>query len=465
MTERTPLVLIGGVKKQLPAGDTLAKSLVGLGLADNTPDIQKPVSSPTAAALLDAGGQNLAYNSAFLKVSSADSRVADGWEFDVSASVGNSTGTIEIVPSFINPAENAQRLTVTNLNTGTYYRSLVNSLARVFKVNAGQTVTGTIRAKGTAGLQLRIFIQALDSKPSAIAAPASGFILLTGSQQNISFTYPNLPASTVGVRVFYRLYAGPTVTDGTVDLARPKLEIGSYPTGWSDDTGSIREDIASRTAQANARIDDAYKSGFVLGEAVSRGLASPNDQPLGTVKAYNGYDSQAAAQGWPVLEAGNSGLPVWWNVSCVGVGGRETQIAVQAFNVSWHIGRAFARSRHDTTWGEWKELTNAVRETVNGNGTALRYPDGTLICRRNTSGTVAVNTQVGSVFVSASIGFTFPEAFVDIPSVSPYAITPGAAISWAGSEGAAQREGFTARALSLQNSNTYVGYIAIGRWK
>ncbi|CAI3787519.1 hypothetical protein AHFPHNDE_01183 [Pseudomonas sp. MM227] len=62
MTERTPLVLIGGVKKQLPAGDTLAKSIVGLGRADNTPDLEKPVSQPVQDALgqkadLDSGGK------------------------------------------------------------------------------------------------------------------------------------------------------------------------------------------------------------------------------------------------------------------------------------------------------------------------------------------------------------------------------------------------------------------------
>lgn len=62
MTERTPLVLIGGVKKQLPAGDTLAKSTVGLGRADNTPDLEKPVSQPMQDALarkadLDSGGK------------------------------------------------------------------------------------------------------------------------------------------------------------------------------------------------------------------------------------------------------------------------------------------------------------------------------------------------------------------------------------------------------------------------
>lgn len=226
-------------------------SLPPLNLVDNTPDVSKPVSTPTAVALADTGGQNLAYNSAFLKISSADSRLADGWEFDGPGSPGNSTGVLAVVPSFITPVENAQRLTVTNLTISAYYRSLVNSLARIFRVGGGQTVTASIRVKGTAGLQMRIFIQAVDSKPTAIAAPASGFIMMTGDPQIISFTYPNLPANTAGVRVFYRAYAGPSVTDGVIDMARPKLEIGSYATGWCEDTVSIREDVASKAPLAS----------------------------------------------------------------------------------------------------------------------------------------------------------------------------------------------------------------------
>lgn len=221
-------------------------NLPPLTQVDNTPDRDKPVSVPMAIALADTGGQNLAYNSAFLKISAADSRLADGWEFDAPGNPGPSTGVLAVVPSFITPAENAQRLTATNLTTGAYYRSLVNSLARIFRVGAGQTVTASARVKGTAGLQMRIFIQAVDSRPTAIAAPASGFILMTGEPQNISFTYPNLPANTVGVRTFFRAYAGPVVTDGVIDIARPQLEVGSYATGWTEDTVSIREDIASR---------------------------------------------------------------------------------------------------------------------------------------------------------------------------------------------------------------------------
>lgn len=242
-------------------------------------------------------------------------------------------------------------------------------------------------------------------------------------------------------------------------MARQNIELGTPPSGVGGDTPR------SANTKVNAMFTELYGSGFGVGEATLLGAASPNSQPLGTVKAYTGYDSQAIAQNWPILENGNGSLPVWWNVSSVGVGNRESQIAVQAYNVSWHIGRTFARSRHDSNWGEWKELTNGIRETVNGNGTAVRYPDGTLICRRNTSGSVAANIPVGSVFVSASVGFTFPEYFIDIPSVSPYAITPGAAITWAAAEGSAQTSGFTARVVSLNNSNSYLGYIAIGRWK
>jgi hypothetical protein len=226
-------------------------SLPPLNLVDNTTDLSKPVSAPTAAALMDTGGQNLAYNSAFLKVSANASNLADGWEFDGPGSPGNSTGVLSLVPSFISPGENAQRITATNLTTSSLYRSLVNNLSRITKVSAGQSVVASARVKGTAGLQMRLFIQSLDSKPSVISAPASSLIPLTGEPQAIFFAYPNLPANTTGVRVFYRLYAGATVTDGSVDIARPKVEVGTYPSGWTEDNIVIREDVASRAKSIN----------------------------------------------------------------------------------------------------------------------------------------------------------------------------------------------------------------------
>lgn len=243
-------------------------------------------------------------------------------------------------------------------------------------------------------------------------------------------------------------------------MAQQVINIGTAPNGAGGDTNR------SSWVKANDMFSEVYGSGFVLGAAQEKALSSPNTQPLGTVKAYTGYDSQATEQGWPVIDNGNSGLPVWWNIQCIGSKNRESQIAIQAYDIGGQIGRSFSRSRHDNTWGSWKELTNNVLRTSNGNGTALRYPDGTLICYRNTTGSVQAAIQVGNVFVSSSIGFTFPEAFIDIPSISPYAITPGAAISWGAAEGSAQVNGFTARLVSItQNSNSYVGYIAIGRWK
>ena len=229
----------------------LNKGSVGLGQVDNTSDLSKPVSTATAIALGDTGGQNMAYNSAFLKVSASAANLADGWEFDGPGNPGNSTGVLSLVASFLTPAENAQRIAVTNLTTSAYYRSLVNTIARASKASPGQTVVASVRIKGTAGLQMRIFLQAINSGGSAIAAPASAFFPLTGDVQNLSFAYPNLPANTVGVRSFYRIYAGASVTDGSVDLARPKLEFGSYATGWSEDNIVIREDVASKARSLN----------------------------------------------------------------------------------------------------------------------------------------------------------------------------------------------------------------------
>lgn len=50
-TVRRPLVRAGGKTKQLPAGDSLDKAVVGLGSVDNTSDLAKPISTLTQTAL------------------------------------------------------------------------------------------------------------------------------------------------------------------------------------------------------------------------------------------------------------------------------------------------------------------------------------------------------------------------------------------------------------------------------
>jgi hypothetical protein len=184
---------------------------------------------PTLSAF---GSQNLYYNAA-MRLSSV-ANIADGWRLDAPGAVGASTGVMTLVPSFLNPDENAQRLVVTGLNISALYRSLTIDPAFPTRVGEGQDAAASVFVKGTAGLGLRIFFQAINAS-SVVINTINGLVnVLDGTIQRFSLNYANLPAGTVRVQVFYRLYAS-AVTDGTVDFARPQCQVGPL-SGWNEDT-------------------------------------------------------------------------------------------------------------------------------------------------------------------------------------------------------------------------------------
>jgi hypothetical protein len=112
--------------------------------------------------------------------------------------------------------------------------------------------------------------------------------------------------------------------------------------------------------------------------------------------------------------------------------------------------------------------TGSIIETgSNANGTYIKYADGTLICRVSATAspytiTLSVNTNL---FVSSSIAFTFPVAFISFPSIDPFAVSATGYFVWPCIEGSANSSGFTMRLMSPINTATsFAGYIAIGRW-
>ncbi|QHG64364.1 hypothetical protein [Pseudomonas putida] len=103
----------------------------------------------------------------------------------------------------------------------------------------------------------------------------------------------------------------------------------------------------------------------------------------------------------------------------------------------------------------------------NANGKYLKFADGTLICYYYTASAYALSNIYGSCYVSSPLSFTFPHAFAanqGVPAVSPFAITPGAAIVWAATEGNAVNTSLQMRLVSPAQVSSYAGYIAIGRW-
>jgi len=223
----------------------------------------------------DIGGQNLVYNPAFTKESTTPG-VADGWLLDGPGAPGSSTGVMSLVPSFLVSSEKSQRVDVTNLTTSALYRSIRFADALTPKVTAGATVTASINMRGTAGLQVRIFIQARNASNGAIAAPASAMIPVTGGSQRISYSYPNLPANTANVQVFYRIYAGDSVSSGFVEFTRAQVELGAVASGWRDNGAVLASDQAATSTAVQSLQSTVTQQGTTLTSVGSRTTSLEN---------------------------------------------------------------------------------------------------------------------------------------------------------------------------------------------
>jgi hypothetical protein len=104
-----------------------------------------------------------------------------------------------------------------------------------------------------------------------------------------------------------------------------------------------------------------------------------------------------------------------------------------------------------------------IESGSNVNGSWIKYPDGTLICRFIDPVISNVNIVAGSVFRSAPKTYTFPMAFVGVPNFS-YS-SGNASIGW-GSATTLNSTSVEIYSLGYTSAATqYMGYIAIGRWK
>ena len=197
----------------------------------------------------NAGGENLSWNPDFNKAASAANDLPDGYLADGPGAPGASTGVFALVPSFMNSAEKAQRITVTGINVSALYRSIRNAPNRLPKVIEGQPFCSSIYIKGTVGLGFRIFIQQINSAGGLITTTPSDMYYLTGSPQRIAMTISSPMAGTTQIVMFYRVYGSATVSDGFIEMARPQVEYGSVPTGWSNN-GQVESLARAATSSA-----------------------------------------------------------------------------------------------------------------------------------------------------------------------------------------------------------------------
>lgn len=78
-----------------------------------------------------------------------------------------------------------------------------------------------------------------------------------------------------------------------------------------------------------------------------------NNAAPGTWRSYNGSETIAAANNWPLI--GDAALR-WWNLLTIGTSNRTTQLALHSFNTAGGGPRAFIRFKHDSTWSAWREV-------------------------------------------------------------------------------------------------------------
>lgn len=294
-------------------------------------------------SLSGLGGQNLFYNSAMRLVSVPD--IADGWRLDgPSGSVGDSTGVMTIVPSFMNPDENAQRIVVTKLNISSLYRSLTGEPSQpLARVAEGQNATASIFIKGTAGLGLRIFIQAINASGTVLNVINGLVNVLNGAVQRFNLSYNGLPAGTVRVQVFYRLYAS-AVDSGTVDFARPMLQYGPL-TGWVEDT------------RVKANVGDA------LAQIRSFGIGAP------FVPLLSDYNAPVASGMYRGSSGNTANVPAGTNTT-VEITARYSETGgfqiVGELSPSKAGTRMFARSQYGGTFYDYREVAFTDNPTFQG---------------------------------------------------------------------------------------------------
>ena len=109
-----------------------------------------------------------------------------------------------------------------------------------------------------------------------------------------------------------------------------------------------------------------------------------------------------------------------------------------------------------------------IERIENSNGTAIKYPDGRLICTLNITVTdQAISNAYGNVFTGIR-DWTYPVPFVEKPAVACGMFKYGTSASWGGVSGigniSASLIGYDFYSRS-SGTSVHISAIAIGRWK
>ena len=109
-----------------------------------------------------------------------------------------------------------------------------------------------------------------------------------------------------------------------------------------------------------------------------------------------------------------------------------------------------------------------IERIENSNGTAIKFPDGTMICTLDITVTdQAINNSYGDIFAGTR-NWNYPVAFIEKPIVSCGMFKWGTSFSWGGVTGigntSATLVGYDLFSRTT-GTNVNISVIAIGRWK
>ncbi|OBS35859.1 TipJ family phage tail tip protein [Pseudomonas syringae] len=289
---------ITGINTEL-AGKASSATVQALGntVTQQGQDIKAQGQAITSvtASLGNSGGQNLFFNPAFTK-ESAVTGVAEGWQIDVGT---GGTHIASLVPSWLVSTEKAQRIDVSDLNQAAGYRSIrIVSASYRPKVTAGNSVVASCNVRATAGLVFAVFIQGVNAAGTDAVTVSGPRVVATGGTQRLVYDFPNLPAGTASLQVYFRLYGSDTVSAGFAEYTRAQLEIGTTVSGWKDNNAVLGiEQSATSSAVAALSSSVSQQGATIIAQASSMQAlqaSSRDDNGDGDLAdAVNGYNSAA----------------------------------------------------------------------------------------------------------------------------------------------------------------------------
>ena len=193
------------------------------------------------SSLGNAGGENLIYNPAFTEPTPATPNLPLGWNTDGAVVDATTNATWSTVTSWLDTSQKAARIDFKGINESARYFSFSTNPQYRAYATSGQQLTCSGFVRGTPGIRMRIFIQAINASGVAISAPVSNFFTLTAAGARISFSAA-MPDGTVRISVFFRAYSAADGNgDGYIELTRAQLENGNTATGWKNNARNLAD--------------------------------------------------------------------------------------------------------------------------------------------------------------------------------------------------------------------------------